>query len=372
MKRKRGGSARSGKRPNPTGLLLEALNIYSPTGNESRLAAYLSGCMRDLGYSKIREDGAGNAIGEIGEGTQTLMLCGHMDTVPGKLPVRMSEGRIHGRGAADAKSPLCALLLAGAQSADSGLRITFAGVTEEEGDGAGITNLMRRMPRYDYAIFGEPGGASKVTVGYRGRVSVSLTVKTKGGHASSPWAYMSAFAEFESALARLKDYENSVSTPDSHFNSVSITPTIIRAGDFHNVLPRFCESTLDVRIPPGMRSTEVVEGMRGAVGKGGDDVVVTMSAGEPTEPYLADPGSNLVRAFQRAILTRLRSRPVFARKTGTGDMNTFASRSHAQCVTYGPGLLRTSHSEAEAVDVKDYLDSIEVLKEAIRELGSRT
>jgi len=372
MKRKPGGSARSGKRPNPVGLLLDALNIYSPTGHESRLAAYLSDHMRELGYSKVRVDGAGNVIGEIGDGSQSLMLCGHMDTVPGKLPVRKSEGRIYGRGAADAKSPLCALLLAGAQSADSGLRITFAGVTEEEGDGAGITSLVQRMQHYDYAVFGEPGGASKVTVGYRGRVSVNLTVRTKGGHASSPWAYMSAFAEFESALARLKDYENSASAPGNHFNSVSITPTIIRAGDFHNVLPRICESTLDVRIPPGMRTVEVVEGIRRAVGKGSDGVVIGVSAGEPTEPYLADPGSTLVRAFQRAIITRLRSKPAFARKTGTGDMNTFAGRSRAQCVTYGSGMLRTSHSESEAVEVKDYLDSIEVLKEAIRELGSRT
>jgi [amino group carrier protein]-lysine/ornithine hydrolase len=371
VKRKPRGSDRALRKPEPVGLLLDALNIYSPTGHESKLAAFLSGRMKDLGYSRVRRDSVGNVIGEIGHGEHSLLMCGHMDTVPGKLSVKNSAGKIHGRGAADAKSPLCALLLAGAESSDSGLRITFVGVTEEEGDGAGISNFMRRMPHYDYAVFGEPGGASKVTVGYRGRVSVNLTVKTKGGHASSPWAYMSAFAEFESALAKLKEFESSVSRPGDHFNSVSITPTVIRAGDFHNVLPRICESTLDVRIPPGMRSAEVVAGMRGAIGKGSDEVSIKVSAGEATEPYFADTGSNLVRAFQRAIITRLRSKPVFARKTGTGDMNTFASRSRAQCVTYGPGLLGTSHSDSEAVEVKDYLDSIEVLKEAIRELGSR-
>ena len=359
-------------RPDPVEVLLESLKIYSPSTKESKLAKFLASEMKALGYTRVRVDAAGNVLGEIGKGATRLLLCGHMDTVPGMLPVRRSGGWIRGRGAADAKSPLCALMFAGAESSDSGLRITFAGVTEEEGDGAGITNLMRRMPHYDYAVFGEPGGASKLTVGYRGRVSVNLTVKTKGGHASSPWAYMSAFAEFEAALARLREYESSVSTPGNHFNSVSITPTIINAGDFHNVLPRVCESTLDVRIPPGVRSAVVVEGIRGAVGKGSAEVVIRVSAGEPTEPYLADPGSSLVRAFQRAILTRLQSKPGFVRKTGTGDMNTFASRSRAQCVTYGPGLLGTSHSDSERVEVKDYLDSIEVLKEAIRGLGGRT
>ena len=50
-------------------------------------------------------------------------------------------------------------------------------------------------------------------------------------------------------------------------------------------------------------------------------------------------------------------------------MNTFAHRKKAaECVTYGPGSSSTSHTDGEVVEVADYLNSIEVLKEAISQL----
>lgn len=350
-------------------VLLSALRIYSPTGHESQLARSLASQMKEVGYSRVRLDRAGNVLGEVGHGDRRLLLCGHMDTVPGKLKVARRSDKIFGRGAADAKSPLCALMLAGAESADAGLHITFAGVTEEEGEGAGINTMMRGMPRYDYAIFGEPGGASRITIGYRGRVGVDVTVRTDGGHASSPWAHRSAFAEFEFFLSRLKELESGYRA-ESHFNSVSISPTMVRAGGYHNVLPSICESSLDVRIPPGVSATEVVEGIQGSARDCPEGVTIHLTVGEATDAYQVDPGSDVVRALQRAILTRLPQKPSLVRKTGTGDMNVFAARSGALCATYGPGLLDTSHTKAEAVEVKDYLDSIEVLKEAIRQLGT--
>ena len=99
-----------------------------------------------------------------------------------------------------------------------------------------------------------------------------------------------------------------------------------------------------------------------------EGVKIDIRPGEATEAYAVDTGSRLVRAFQRAILLKLKTRPGLVRKTGTGDMNTFAQRNHAECVTYGPGLSRTSHTDGEMVRVRDYLSSIEVLKEAIRQL----
>jgi LysW-gamma-L-lysine carboxypeptidase len=354
----------------PLELLLGALKVYSPSTRESKLANYLSGKMEKLGYSRVHTDSAGNVLGEAGRGKVRLLLCGHMDTIPGELQVRKTKGIVYGRGAADAKSPLCALLMAGASSPDSGVRITFAGVTEEEGEGAGINSIMKEGSKYDYAVFGEPGGASKVAVGYRGRVSIYVSVKTPGGHAGSPWAHRSAFDEFSSMLSRLKEYENSKAVPGDHFRSLSISPTLVRAGTFHNVVPSLCEGTLDLRIPPQMRAADAVREIRAAAETRADGVSIELTAGEATEAYEADTSSNLVRAFQRAIILQLNNKPGLIRKTGTGDMNTFAHRNHIECVTYGPGQSRTSHTDSEAVEIKDYLDSIEVLKEAIRQLGN--
>jgi LysW-gamma-L-lysine carboxypeptidase len=358
----------TGAADSPLGVLMGALRIYSPTTQESKLASFLAEKMDRLGYSKVRIDRAGNAVGEIGRGRTKLLLCGHMDTVPGMLPVSSKEGRVYGRGAADAKSSLCALLFAGAGAADSGIRVTFAGVTQEEGEGAGIEHLIKNGADYDYAVFGEPGGANRITVGYRGRVSLHVRVKTAGGHAGSPWAQRSAFDEFNSLLARLKDYEKTKEVQEDHFRSLSVSPTLVSAGTYHNVIPNLCEATLDLRLPPSIPSSKAVREIRDVAGRTDEGVEVSIKAGEPTEAYEADTSSRLVRSFQRAILLNLKAKPSLVRKTGTGDMNTFAHKKRTECVTYGPGLSRTSHTDGEMVEVKDYLGSVEVLKEAIGQL----
>ena len=360
----------SGTGTEPVGLLLKALRTYSPSTHEAKLAAFLKDEMKKLGYKRTRIDSAGNVFGEIGGGNVKPLLCGHMDTVPGMLPVSRTKGAIRGRGAADAKSPLCALLLAGAMSPDAGVSITFAGAADEEGDGVGINKIIQTGPNFDYAVFGEPSGASRITVGYRGRVSVHVKVETTGGHAGSSWAHRSAFDEFNSILSKLKAYEQSKTITDDHFNSLSISPTLVAAGTYHNVIPGTCGATLDVRIPPTMRSKRAIEDIRKIALGHSDDARIELSFDEPTEAYLADPASVLVRAFQRAILLQLKAKPSLVRKTGTGDMNTFAERKHAECVTYGPGMSKTSHTDVEMVEVKDYLGSIDVLKEAIRLLGN--
>lgn len=355
-------------RRDPVALLVDSLRIYSPTTKEGALAEFLCEEMESLGYSKVRTDGAGNAVGSIGSGRLKLLLCGHMDTVPGELKVRRTKASVSGRGASDAKSPLCALMLAGSRAVDSGVQVTFAGVTEEEGAGRGVEELIRSAAKYDYAVFGEPSGAHKITIGYRGRVSVNILIQTQGGHAGSPWAHESAFDEFCSLLSRLREYEAAKTVAGDHFRSISLSPTIVSAGSFHNVLPNRCEATLDLRVPPGTLAKDALKEIS-SIAKAGAGTRVEVTPGEATEAYEAQPSSVLVRAFQRAILLAIRAKPALVRKTGTGDMNTFAQKRDVPCITYGPGDPTTSHTDFETVDVRDYLNSIEVIAEAISQLG---
>ena len=233
-----------------------------------------------------------------------------------------------------------------------------------------MEQLIRSSDKFDYAVFGEPSGANRITVGYRGRVSLYVTVRTSGGHAGSPWAQRSAYDEFNLLISRLKHYERSKEVAGDHFKSVSISPTLVRAGTYHNVIPHTCEAILDVRLPPSIPSFRAVEEIRYHATQTDEGVMIDVSEGKPTEAYEADTTSTLVRAFQRATLLELRTRPSLVRKTDTGDMNTFALKKSAACVTYGPGLSRTSHTDGEMVQVKDYLGSTEVLKEAILQLDA--
>jgi LysW-gamma-L-lysine carboxypeptidase len=90
--------------------------------------------MQKLGF-EVGIDAIGNVIGVVGEGEPVILLCGHMDTVAGHMPLRVEEGKIFARGAVDAKGPLAAMIMATHEvSKDPNFRgkILVASVVEEE------------------------------------------------------------------------------------------------------------------------------------------------------------------------------------------------------------------------------------------------
>lgn len=93
------------------------LSLYSPSNREASLAEHLAEKMSALGFA-VRIDEVGNVIGEWPSNSQLairpspLLFLGHIDTVPGFIPVRVEGGRLYGRGAVDAKGPLAAFVTA--------------------------------------------------------------------------------------------------------------------------------------------------------------------------------------------------------------------------------------------------------------------
>lgn len=363
---------KTGTKDPAVALLLEALRTYSVSTKEEKLSKLLRERMRGRGFKSVRTDKAGNAIGEVGSGRPHVLLCGHMDTVPGFIRPRIQGGRVYGRGAADAKSPMCAMISGlGGGAAPDGMKVTMACVTREEGDSLGIETLIDAGDDYDYAVFGEPAGASRLTVGYRGRTAATITVKTHGGHASSSWAHPSAVDESLGLMARLKELESRNTIEGDHYRSLSASLTMIKGGSFSNVVPKDCEMTFDVRIPPGMTSARVKDDIAATVegyARMNGDVEARVEFEGATEPYDAPLDSVVVRGFQRSILKTLNSRPVLTHKTGTGDMNTLAERMGIPCVTYGPADSNLGHTEMEFVELSDYLDSIRVISGALKEI----
>jgi LysW-gamma-L-lysine carboxypeptidase len=352
-------------------LLVESLRIYSPSMKEGALSSTLRERMKERGFRNVRTDKAGNAIGEVGQGKPHVLFCGHMDTVPGFLKVRVEGDRVYGRGAADAKSPMCAMISAAAASKHQSLRVTMACVTREEGDSLGVNTLIDDGGDYEAAVFGEPGGASRMALGYRGRVEGVLTVKTSGGHASSSWAHSSAVDEALQIVSKMRRYEKAGAAGVDHYRSVNVSVTIIRGGTYSNVIPKTCTVTLDIRTPPGRSSAAVKSDLSGLVDEQAHarpDVRFQLGFGEATEAYEAPTDSVVMRAFQRSILKNLKTRPIMTHKTGTGDMNTFAEVMGIPCLTYGPGDTSLGHTEIESIEIPDYLNSITVLRGALGEI----
>ena len=90
-------------------MLEKALRLYTPSLSERSIAEFLADKCDDLGFEESRIDEVGNLIARKGSGSPKVLLCGHMDTVPGKIKVRKEGDSLYGRGAADAKAPLMAM-----------------------------------------------------------------------------------------------------------------------------------------------------------------------------------------------------------------------------------------------------------------------
>ena len=72
--------------------LTNLLGIYSPSGKEEDATNFLAYEMKRMGF-EVGKDAIGNVFGGIGEGEPVILLCGHMDTVAGHLPLRIEEGK---------------------------------------------------------------------------------------------------------------------------------------------------------------------------------------------------------------------------------------------------------------------------------------
>ena len=351
--------------------LERALKLYTPSLREKSLADFLATVCEDLGFRDIHTDDVGNIIATKGSGSPKIMLCGHMDTVPGRIKVRKEENYLFGRGSSDAKGPLIAMLFAAASVEKNNGTVTFVGAVDEEGNATGIKSLTHDKPDVDYAIFGEPSGTKQITIGYKGRIAINLKINVgDSAHASAPWLAKNAIEESSLFLNQIKNELESGQEEKTKGMMLTATITEIKGGLSHNVTPRECDSTLDIRIPVGTNCKLVEEKLSKVVKEISKSrgVEAFYSIIDETEPFEAQHSSPLVRALTLAVLDIEKQRPTLIRKTGTGDMNVIGNKLSIPVVTYGPGDPHAAHTIDEKISIDEYLRGIEVLKRTIQHL----
>ena len=173
--------------------------IESLSRHEQAASAWLVEQMRAAGYDRAWVDEAGNAVGELGSSTAStvVVLLGHIDTVPGRIPVRIEHGILHGRGSVDAKGPLATFVAAGAQIGSAwahaaGVRLVVVGAVEEESaTSKGARHIAARFdgvrePVPVACVIGEPSHWHRVTLGYKGRLLVDVSAAQSMAHTAGP------------------------------------------------------------------------------------------------------------------------------------------------------------------------------------------
>ena len=354
-------------------LLRDTLELYSPSRSEATLANLIRDkCVNELGFEQVNIDNVGNIIAIKGNGKPSILLCGHMDTVPGPVPVRIEDGYIYGRGASDAKSPLVAMLLAASEFPKQSGTVIFAGVVDEEGNATGVKQLVKSKMGVDYAVFGEPSGVDNITVAYKGRLAIRLTCDVgDSAHASAPWLAKNSIEEMYDFWNAIKTDISKKGTEENNTKSISCSLTEITGGSSHNVTPRKCKVTIDIRVPTLTTCDKVLGTVEDIIKRVAEKkgISATYRIEDKTEPFEADHTSPLVRALLLAVLDVRNKRPMLLRKTGTGDMNVLGHSFKIPVITYGPGDPHASHTSNERVNIDEYVASIEVYKRALFHLS---
>jgi [amino group carrier protein]-lysine/ornithine hydrolase len=338
-------------------MIYEMVQIPSVTGDEQRLADYLITEMRKLGFTGYK-DGVGNAIGEIGvkrEGP-TIMLLGHMDTVPGQLPVVLDGDNLRGRGAVDAKGPLATMIWAAARAADriKG-RIVVVGAVGEEGTSPGARQLIS-AGRPDAVVIGEPSGATSVVLGYKGLMRISLDVTRKAMHTTAPAEKaVEVAAEF---WHDVQDHINVKWAEMPPFERPSAALVGLQ-GDLSTA-----RASIWCRTPIGFDGPGFLSWLKSR--SGGDSLTIHEEV-PAVRSRRVDP---VVQSLSAAI----RDQGAAAKlklKLGTSDMNVVGPAWSVPIAAYGPGDSRLCHSDDENISLTEYQTAIDVLTDAIARIAAK-
>jgi len=339
--------------------LLGLVSHYSPTGSESPAAGWLVERMHLLGYEQAFLDAAGNPVGVIGKGPRQIVLMGHIDTVPGELPVHISDGILYGRGAVDAKGPLAAFVDAAAQAAaGEGWQLVVIGAVEEEGSSRGARFAADHY-HPDYAVIGEPNHWDRVALGYKGSVWAEIEVNQPQNHTASGEvsACETAVALW---LAIKKQADEFNSGKPRAFDQVLPTLRAIHSGQ--DGFSQWARLQVGARLPLAFTPEDWIAALKGICGK-----FLVKLLGEPIQAWSCAKNTRLVRALLASIRGQ-GGEPAFVNKTGTADLNIVAPAWGCPALVYGPGDSTLDHTPNEKLSVEEYNRSVAVLKSALQQL----
>ncbi|MFB6109478.1 MAG: M20 family metallopeptidase [Halodesulfurarchaeum sp.] len=336
--------------------------VAVPTADaEARTASLIASWLRDQTAAEIEETDAGNVIARKGAGDPALALVGHHDVVEpdpeqvenGKLRVHTEGDRLYGRGTADMKGALAAMLLA-FREAEPERELIFASFAGEERGGIGAQAAIDAGFRPAYAIVGEGSaaytaeGRLDVAVGHKGRRGSTITVSGRSAHASQPEEGVNAIYRAAEIVQRIRELEAPETSIAGGVESGSVAVTEIQGGTAWNVIPDTCTVTVDERTVPGERADLA----RLAEAEGVDRTV-----DQDLPPMACDDEAFLDR-LHRAVADAQPDSPAHVVKPHATDAGWLAAAG-TTCLVCGPAEPGEAHSANESV-------SLPLLKRASR------
>lgn len=188
-------------------LTRELIDIDSTTGREAEAGEFIARALEHLGYDVVRQpvaDGRFNVIASVPGSVPVVVFSTHFDCVPPFFASREEDGRLHGRGACDAKGTLVAQIAAAERlraSGESRVGLVFVVGEERGSDGANAANTLASGSKF--LINGEPTD-NRLGTATRGVYRARLRAAGRAAHSSQPELGVSAIDKLMDALIALR------------------------------------------------------------------------------------------------------------------------------------------------------------------------
>ncbi len=329
-------------------------------------------------------DDVSNFWARRGDAAPLLVFAGHTDVVPAgprdqwhtdPFTPAVREGLLYGRGAADMKGSLAAMVTAceafvASHPGHQG-SIGFLITSDEEGAAVNGTVkvvqwLQQRGEKIDWCLVGEPSSERRVgdviKNGRRGSLNGKLTVRGKQGHVAYPHLAANPIHLAAPALAELAAIE--WDRGNAHFPPTSFQISNLHAGTgAENVIPGELQLMFNLRYSTAVTEQEIRARVEGVLDRHGLDY--TLNWRLSGEPFLT-PAGELVDAARAAIREVAHIEAELSTSGGTSD-GRFIAPTGAQVLELGP-INATIHQVNECVAVTALDELAEIYRRILEKL----
>lgn len=359
---------------------LVRIDSVNPPGNESEIAGFVAEFLRNAGLEAeivphtphrasvlARLRGSGEWPG--------LLFSAHLDTVPvgvekwvhDPFAGELSDGKIWGRGTADMKGGLAAVMLAAKALAQA--RVPLRGdlilalTADEEVNGLGAIALSERSDlRPLQAILVAEPSANEIFIAEKGILWLEIVTHGKTAHGSMPELGRNAVMMMVKLLQKLEELSIPFE-PHPLLGGFSMSVNSVSGGVKANVVPDYCVATVDMRTVPGQDHADIfrrIEALIGELERRDAEFRAELKVINDWPPVVTAPDEPVVQRFNTAL----------AEVTGTPselkgvryytDAAALVPALRAPMLICGPGEAGMAHQPEEFVAVDKLVEAARI------------